>query len=692
MLTTSRHPWLDALTADPAGQVRALVLGHPFGPAEAQDAAATMMFGLPASDPAHAALDRGCLAVLGDLARDLRGSNRIGRPALALHRLLGVVQRLRPAATARDLHGRYPFWFNTFETAILDRNLDLRREYWRTLALTQSFDTGGRRLLPLWQDICGEAGPAGRYDPSYLDVGELGIRKLPLGAEDSSNEEAMCHALARWAIRQRPAKAEFLARWDEIQEFYPRALDFWPPLVADVVAAVMAELKHSFAAARWWLEDVEEPEPDPRKRQAEVPWRSVRLPARTEHEGILDDIAQPLAALRPRIDALMTGHRRYADSTGDVYYLVRTACKVGSRLLDANPAERAERGRVAVDLAKIALDYDPTNHFAWALWRDALAAGGATLAAESVGWEAIRRFPENQQWPNQLATLLTDLGRPDEAARLLRWTMETFPTDPVCRCQLATLLADVFSKPDEAARLLRETIAASPDHPHAYTQLATLLAARLDDVAGALAVLEALFARDYGGGPARPLHEQLRAGRIPRGSKTHRAAPHVDTSGVGAPFATAWLRRGVFRVETAASAEERDAAMAELKTLLDADGGSAYGRYVAERVGLAASAPSPGGFAMAFDRAARARDAGAIEALAPQALGIDALTVRAALVVVHGRGDFPRPEAANDSDPGASAHRFAMLAGPVAAGPAALRLLSDFAASGLSLAPLSLAS
>ena len=147
MTKNERHPWLDALIADPEGQVRALVSGHPFGPAEPQDAVASLLFGLAADDPAVQALDRGCLAVLQALRTEVEveTSSRIGRAALLLQRLLGIVQRLRPAATVADLHLRYAFWFNVFERVIVDHHLDLRREYWHTLALTQSPETSGRR-------------------------------------------------------------------------------------------------------------------------------------------------------------------------------------------------------------------------------------------------------------------------------------------------------------------------------------------------------------------------------------------------------------------------------------------------------------------------------------------------------------------------------------------------------------------
>lgn len=66
------------------------------------------------------------------------------------------------------------------------------------------------------------------------------------------------------------------------------------------------------------------------------------------------------------------------------------------RLLETgSETERAVRGRLAASLAAQALGRDQTNLFAWSLMRNALAASGRMADAELVGWETVRRFPEN---------------------------------------------------------------------------------------------------------------------------------------------------------------------------------------------------------------------------------------------------------------------------------------------------------
>jgi thioredoxin-like negative regulator of GroEL len=58
-----------------------------------------------------------------------------------------------------------------------------------------------------------------------------------------------------------------------------------------------------------------------------------------------------------------------------------------------------------------------------------------------VGWESIRRDPDDADARNQLATLLAETpGRASEAEALLRETIVAFPQDVVARNQLAEVL------------------------------------------------------------------------------------------------------------------------------------------------------------------------------------------------------------------------------------------------------------
>jgi tetratricopeptide (TPR) repeat protein len=562
-----RHPWLDRLIAAPGAEVRALVEGtasvHPYQRAEPSDAAATLLFGLPADDPARKAFDQGALDTLAQYraATGRADRNQLDRVALAALDLMTVVQRLTPRDTVIDLHRRFPYWNAWAETLVLDRGLDLRREYCRVLALTQDIAAEAglapRRLLPFWLDICGEAGRRGRYDESYLTVGLLGLRSLPLG-EQAANEEAALHGLARWADAQRPAKKRFLREWHVLEGAFPRDPTFWADLVARVIASVEEEIarqtnnaRKTFDAAEWWREDAEA-----------VPGQIEPLPAsigpapQSEWQSILDAMqGQPLRLLAPRIDSVIRKNEHYATRTGDTFYLVRTACNIGKHLLRGGdvPEQRAAK---ASELAQLALRFEGANVYAWSLWREALAAEGHLEAAELLGWETIRRFPEDPQWRNQLALLLADrLGRPQEVEALLRETLKLFPDNAVAYAQLANVVGRQSARLKEAIALLDAALKIDPTNQ----------------------VFQAMKRRFERGRTSVP---SLAA---PQSAPVVSAGDAVGLSDDLA--ASARMRRALFRVRTA-TAIARLAAKREVEAILREDEGLAYARYVAAAVGI----------------------------------------------------------------------------------------------------------
>ena len=606
-----RHPWLDRLIAAPGAEVRALAEGtaktHPYKRAEPSDAAATLLFGLAAADPALRAFDQGALEALtqyrtATARNDREQRNRI---ALASLDLLKAVQRLSPHDTIIELHRRFPYWNAWAETLVLDRGLDLRREYWRTLALTQDIAAEAglapRRLLPFWLDICGEAGSRGRYDESYLAVGLLGLRSLPLGEEEAANEEAALHGLARWADAQRPAKKRFLREWHVLEGAFPRDPTFWTDLVARVIASVEEEIarqtknaRKTFDAAEWWLEDVEAVQGahiEPRAAELEPPPREL-------HEALLADISngRSFNTFESRLNALMQRHERYATRTGDTFYLVRTACNIGMRLLRGGnaPEKCAAKAR---DLARLALRFEGANVYAWALWRNALAAEGHLEAAELIGWETIRRFPEDPQWRTQLALLLDDrLGRSQEAEALLRETMSLFSDNVVVRTQLAHVVG-------RQAERLKEAIAI------------------LD---GGLAIESTdEFARRWksqfeNGKTSEPTH-------VAEPPKVSFAAPDLAAD----LAASARMRRALFRVRTA-TADAREAAKREVEAILSNGENLAYMRYVAAAAGIAEPTTDDSVPATAYVAAAKEGTSDVLQRFNTQVQGFDGIVINLA--------------------------------------------------------------
>lgn len=599
--------WKAQLRDDGKAALRALLNGTAslarLSAAEPEDAVDTILASEPRDSDVVRDFDRGCAELLEEFRSTLlQQEGRSFRIELAkLVTLVTIIRRLLPEQTVADLHRRYVLWSGFFENFVVDRGLDLRREYFRILALSQDVaaDHGlePRRLMPLWLSVCAESGDAGRYDASYLRVALLGLRRLPLGDDFDANEDFALQGLARWAVTQRPSTAAFEREWRILEGDFPRDAGFWTDRVQAAITAAERELSErtkgaetTFPIAAWWREDVDIHPGDHSLRGA----GANEPPAREAREAILRDIGGALTNVAPRIDTLMKGHRRYADTTGDVFYLVRTACNIGMRLLENGPqVEKAERGALAASLANLAFDYDPVNVFAWSLMRDALAAAGRIADAELVGWEAIRRFPENHQWRTQLATVLTVYsGKAEEAAALLRETIALFPEEPYARNQLATVLADDMRRTDEARH-----------------------------------VLDGAIAEGVADDATRSLLQKLDQGRALRRVRPQAVAVE-DASTLTLP--TAMARRQLFLFESGLSSEDG------LRVFLADTPQDSYATYVSERAGLS-DIPFKTTFAIAFEDALEKAEPSALRALVARGRPMERAIVEEAVAVSEGR-------------------------------------------------------
>jgi tetratricopeptide (TPR) repeat protein len=398
--------------------------------------------------------------------------------------------------------------------------------------------------------------------------------------------------------------------------------------------------RETFPAAAWWREDVEVTSARHWPKAA-----VMEPPPREALEQILRKANDPIASLSAAIDRLIMGHRRYAEATGDVFYLVRTACNVGMRLIERGPAsERGARGEIAVRLASLAFDYDPSNVFAWSLIRNGFHAAGRLEDAELIGWEALRRFPENPQWRSQLAPVLAeDLGRPEEAAALLRESVSLFPDDSFVRNQLATVLADDLGRHSDA-----KTVLETAQRDGAADETTSSLLRKLSQ--------------------GRPLRAERRSGAPSISPPSHA---RID-------LPTAVARRVLFQFEHGLS--DIDA----VRDLLSRHAPDAYLAYVGERTG-ARPARLKTTFALAFEDAARKGSAAALQALIRQTKPLETILVRHAIAAAEDRVEA---EVSQDGEAGA-AERIVDLTRHLAGNdaplpPYRLLLLRDTAASFLS--------
>lgn len=375
---------------------------------------------------------------------------------------------------------------------------------------------------------------------------------------------------------------------------------------------------------------------EPRAAELEPPPREL-------HEALLAEISaeRPFSAIEPRLNMLMHRHESYATRTGDTFYLVRTACNVGMRLVRSGGDVPERRAAKARELARLALHFEGSNIYAWALWADALAAEGCLEAAELIEWETIRRFPELPHQRTRLALLLADqLRRPQEAEALLRETIALFPDNPAARNQLALLLAGQPKRSQEAEELLRETLKLFSGNVVAYTQLSNVIGregARLNE---AIVLLDAALKIEPTNQIAKSMKQRFERGEVSSLRRSASQAARVVTAGVAVDLpsslsASARMRRALFQVRTATH-DARETAKREVEAILDADENLAYARYVAAAAEIAEPTSDDSLPAVAYLAVAREGTAEALKGFDTKTQGLDSVVIS---LVGASRGD-----------------------------------------------------
>ncbi|MCU1348040.1 MAG: hypothetical protein JWO56_1070, partial [Acidobacteria bacterium] len=268
------------------------------------------------------------------------------------------------------------------------------------LALTQPMIEGTAPgidqwgLAPLWQLICRESG--GRFPAHYLDIGLLGLRYLP--DHSGGSEVPWLSGLANWALARKPSPEDFKAAWFALKLLYPRAPHRWRKLVGDLLST-RRFADAGIHASAWW--DIDN-DFAPMQKQNFVGSATLQSPFPDDCARVIDHLSKPFAVVEPRIDQLLSGHRRYLHATGNSEYIVRAIHSLGKALIARAADEPRRRSLKAQTLAREGLMWAPNDMYLWGLWFDALVADGSLQGAEMIGWEAIRRFPQNPDSRTQL--------------------------------------------------------------------------------------------------------------------------------------------------------------------------------------------------------------------------------------------------------------------------------------------------
>lgn len=357
---------------------------------------------------------------------------------------LAVVARLPLPSSPARLIDDLASWDNRFRSLRWPDDIDLLRQFDLALAHHQPDE----RLAARWFASCEEAAWAGPYWRDGLDVGLLGLRKIP-NPTKAQSERLVATALVRFAAlsSQRGTdspelRAEFRRHVSTLTVLYPRQDSHWKQTWATALASLHGFGRHRLVAHNDWLRlalprqrfpdigpDSNVPAQGGRRRAAPRP---AYPPPKAELDAVvvaLDATEVLNDALWREAHALLNRHWNYARYAHNSYYAVRTTHNLCDRLLRKNPsgAQLTEIRNWTLQ----SLQAENGNAYVWDLWAKVLKAVGAVETSLDVRWETVRRFPDNLVTRTALIVALASSKRLALAENLLKETSRDFPNDVI---------------------------------------------------------------------------------------------------------------------------------------------------------------------------------------------------------------------------------------------------------------------
>ena len=342
-----------------------------------------------------------------------------------------------------------------------------------------------RSLLPMWLAIARRGRPI-----AHVRHALAGLRLMPAD-DQGKTERGLPRALLQGLIEYGNALArqgerkggDWLLEVDFLAAVYPISKDGWGRHFREVMAHAKP-----LDTVRNWL--------DQRYPLALRPFEKTanRGPLEPPYfkalEPLLQKAESEFTQLKPRLAQFIEDSRHYCRESGDSYYLVRSFCSAGDRLLKIDPAW-------ARDLAHEAAVWAPNDPNCWSVLGRALEAEGDWRRAEAVFWQARRRFPENDKAHNQLAHALLLHGQAELGEAVYREAIQLFPDDSFCRADLGNTLRVIGRREDalNAYKQAQELFHRNTVIANAITDVLIDLN-RLDEAADALAWAEQVLPRD----------------------------------------------------------------------------------------------------------------------------------------------------------------------------------------------------
>ena len=433
-MQTRRSPWLDRLIADPDKAVDSLLRGVAHLPelqrASPVEAALALMDEVMEDAPERALLDQALCQWLQ--RRRTSAETLVERPG-GVHRFIRetgeayrMAWRLNLPESSAWIRDNLPDLLRWADGFAQDSTFDLGRAVLAAGAHLQR----DKELRFLWFRVCEEAATARLRH--RLDTALLGLTRMPDGKTGGPPQDVFV-GLARWASRlpdNDRVKGEVIREWRAFKAAFPRQPQFW----RGRWQAILEDDRYNHPFTQWLKEA------DPAlQTKASAPKREPLLPKNipgtikefernVSENGLSDVLWRQMTPLLDQIE-------RYADLTGNSYYLVTSCTSIAKIVLPYAPGS-------ALALARRALLWAPSDGHAWSVRARALERLGRVDLATSVLWEGMRRAPSNPALPHQLALLLSGNGATADA---------------------------------EAEVLLRKANAIDPDHKQSHNDLARLL-------------------------------------------------------------------------------------------------------------------------------------------------------------------------------------------------------------------------
>jgi tetratricopeptide (TPR) repeat protein len=342
------------------------------------------------------------------------------------------------------------------------------------LAVVAEFQGEDRSLAGFWHRMCDLPDDVPFYHARYA---MLGLRRMK--AADSLEDGTLRAEIVLGLIHLARAFDRLLERDRGLPEQILRAT--FRRVAVQTAAAypisprwrehgLSETLELPERAQRWLLQAVP-PLAEAVRRVEHRPVRSIRPDS--NWPGRARELAARLRSgdriCLPEVNELLEEQRRYAQATGDTYFVVRTLCQFASRALNLEP-------QLSLQWAEEAREWEPDDAFTWTTSKDVLLKLREVTYSLRIAWVAWKRFPDNVVARSGLAEVLKAANRYDEAEQVYRESVERFPDNVVARNGLAEVLKATH-RYDEAEQVYREAVERFPNNVFTRSGLAEVVKA-----------------------------------------------------------------------------------------------------------------------------------------------------------------------------------------------------------------------